>query len=239
MGRPARDGVGTDSAQIEAGGISKSFGGTRALSDVDLRVLPGQVTAVVGPNGAGKSVLGRVRSGLDREDSGEVLLRGRRVGPARRRRRVWYIGQDLDSQLFGQSVLDELTTGLPRSPEVQQRAVAVLRELGLEEFSQRHPATLSGGQKQRLLLGVALMHEASVLILDEPTSGLDGRTMTTVSAVFRELADRGHAIVLITHDVECALACCDRVVRLDGGTVTLDAAVDSPAVLLRAMGRDG
>ena len=86
--------------------------------------------------------------------------------------KVWYIPQDLDSQLFGEDLLDELTTGAEVSPERKQAAEEILEALELMPFIKQHPSTLSGGQKQRLALGVALMHEAPIIILDEPTSGL-------------------------------------------------------------------
>ncbi|WP_316669245.1 hypothetical protein [uncultured Propionibacterium sp.] len=79
------------------------------------------------------------------------------------------------------------------------------------------------------------MNDAPVLILDEPTSGLDGRTMRSVSALLRRLAGQGHTIALITHDAECALECCSRVVRLEHGRVTADEPLDSPERLLTLM----
>ena len=222
---------------LEARALRRRFGRATALGGVDLRLRPGEITALVGPNGAGKSVLGRTLAGLARPDSGEVRLRG---GPARRSRRrheVWYIGQDLDSQLFGESVLDELLTGRRHRDRLRGRATGILRELGLDGLAEQHPSTLSGGQKQRLILGAALMDEAPVLILDEPTSGLDGRTMRSVSALLRRLAGQGRTVVLITHDVECALECCTRVVRMEAGRITDDTALRSVGQLLARAGR--
>lgn len=220
---------------LEARQITRDFGPLRALGGIDLRLAAGEIVALVGPNGAGKSVLGRVLSGLVKQDSGEVHLHGRVMRAARRRRAVWYIGQDLDSQLFGESALDELLTGHPQQEQLREKAIGVLRDLGLEGMADQHPATLSGGQKQRLVLGAALMNDVPVLILDEPTSGLDGRTMRSVSALLRRLAGRGHTIVLITHDAECALECCSRVVRLEHGHVTDDEPLDSSERLLALM----
>lgn len=222
---------------VEAVGLRRRYGRTRALDGVDLRLLPGQITALVGPNGAGKSVLGRTLAGLVRPDSGEVRLRGGPARSSRRRHEVWYIGQDLDSQLFGESVLDELLTGRRHRDRLHGRATGILRELGLDGLAEQHPSTLSGGQKQRLVLGAALMDEAPVLILDEPTSGLDGRTMRSVSALLRRLAGQGRTVVLITHDVECALECCTRVVRMEAGRITDDTALRSVGQLLALAGR--
>lgn len=124
--------------------------------------------------------------------------------------KVWYIPQDLDSQLFGEDLLDELTTGAPKDEKRNARAQTILKALELGEYAEQHPATLSGGQKQRLALGVALMHDAPIIILDEPTSGLDGANMRNVSQIIRKLAGMGRTILVITHDAECALSCYDR-----------------------------
>ena len=94
------------------------------------------------------------------------IYMGKRLKPSGRRGLIWYIMQDLDSQLFGEDLMDELLTGQKVTPERKQRAEEILRELDLSSLVEHHPATLSGGQKQRLALGVALMNEAPVLILD-------------------------------------------------------------------------
>ena len=100
---------------------------------------------------------------------------------------------------------------------------------------ERHPATLSGGQKQRLALGVALMNEAPVLILDEPTSGLDGKNMRKVSEQMKRLAAKGHIILMITHDLECALSTCSRALHIRDGRLVDDFAIQSAEQLLRVM----
>ncbi len=221
---------------LEARELTRRFGDLVALDKVELRLNRGEIVAIVGPNGAGKSVLGRVLSGLTRPNSGTVHINGRRTNVRRRRNGVWYIGQDLDSQLFGESVLTELLTGGPDTPESRARATEILAALGLFEYAERHPATLSGGQKQRLLLGVAMMREAPVIILDEPTSGLDGNSMRRVSEVFRQLAARGHALLLISHDAECILECCQRIIRMEKGRITDDLPLANAAQMLQLMG---
>ncbi len=221
---------------LEARGMTRRFGDLVALDQAELQLNHGEIVAIVGPNGAGKSVLGRVLSGLMRPNSGTVHIDGRKTNPRRRRNDVWYIGQDLDSQLFGESVLTELLTGGPDTPESRARATKILAELGLDEYAGDHPATLSGGQKQRLLLGVAMMHEAPVIILDEPTSGLDGTNMRRVSEVFRQLAARGHTVLLISHDAECILDCCQRIIRMEQGKVAEDLLLTGATQLLELMG---
>ena len=156
--------------------------------------------------------------------------------PKDRLGKVWYIPQDLDSQLFGEDLLDELTTGSEASPERKQAAEEILEALELTPFIKQHPSTLSGGQKQRLALGVALIHEAPIIILDEPTSGLDGTNMRNVSRMIRKLAKMGRTIIVITHDAECALACCERAMRLENGYITDDFQIRGAELLLEKIG---
>lgn len=170
----------TSETALETRGLSKSFGNTIVAREVDFTCKKGEIIAVIGPNGTGKSTLGRIFAGLLKENSGEVALFGKKTKPKERMGKVWYIPQDLDSQLFGEDLLNELTTGFPEDEKRTTRAKEILKELELSDFEQQHPATLSGGQKQRLALGVALMHDAPIIILDEPTSGLDGANMRNV-----------------------------------------------------------
>ena len=110
--------------------------------------------------------------------------------------------------------------------------------LELTPFIKQHPSTLSGGQKQRLALGVALMHKAPIIVLDEPTSGLDGTNMRNVSRMIRKLAEMGRTIIVITHDAECALACCERAMRLENGYITDDFQIRGAELLLEKIGYD-
>ena len=91
---------------------------------------------------------------------------------------------------------------------------------------------------QRLALGVALMHEAPIIVLDEPTSGLDGTNMRNVSRMIRKLAKMGRTIIVITHDAECALACCERAIRLENGCITDDFQIRGAELLLDKIGYD-
>ena len=189
-------------------------------------------------NGTGKSTIGRILAGLLKEKSGEVVLFGKHCRSKGRLGKVWYIPQDLDSQLFGENLLDELTTGAEVTPERKKEAEEILGVLELTPFIKQHPSTLSGGQKQRLALGVALMHKAPIIVLDEPTSGLDGTNMRNVSRMIRKLAKMGRTIIVITHDAECALACCERAIRLENGCITDDFQIRGAELLLDKIGYD-
>ncbi|WP_415960976.1 ATP-binding cassette domain-containing protein, partial [Ruthenibacterium lactatiformans] len=171
----------TSEVVLEVKKLNHSFGETIVSKDIDFQCHKGEAIALIGPNGTGKSTIGRILAGLLKEKSGEVVLFGKHCRPKGRLGKVWYIPQDLDSQLFGEDLLDELTTGAEVNPERKQAAEEILEALELTPFIKQHPSTLSGGQKQRLALGVALMHEAPIIVLDEPTSGLDGTNMRNVS----------------------------------------------------------
>ncbi len=222
-------------ALLEVRGLNKAFGRHCVADDLTFSCRPGEVIAVVGPNAAGKSTLGKMLAGLMKEDSGEVSFAKRKLKASGRRGLIWYIMQDLDSQLFGEDLMNELLTGQKRTPEREERAKAILASLNLVEFMEQHPMTLSGGQKQRLALGVALMNESPVIILDEPTSGLDGKNMQNVSRQIRLLAKQGHIILMITHDIECALSTCSRALHLQDGRLADDFKIESAGQLLAVM----
>lgn len=228
----------TSEVVLEVKKLNHSFGETIVAKDVDFQCRKGEVVALIGPNGTGKSTIGRILAGLLKEKSGEVVLFGNHCRSKGRLGKVWYIPQDLDSQLFGEDLLDELTTGAEVSPERKQAAEEILEALELMPFVKQHPSTLSGGQKQRLALGVALMHEAPIIVLDEPTSGLDGTNMRNVSRMIRKLAKMGRTIIVITHDAECALACCERAIRLENGCITDDFQIRGAELLLDKIGYD-
>ena len=228
----------TSEVVLEVKKLNHSFGETIVAKDIDFQCCKGEVVALIGPNGTGKSTIGRILAGLLKEKSGEVVLFGKHCRPKGRLGKVWYIPQDLDSQLFGEDLLDELTTGAEVNPERKQAAEEILEALELTPFIKQHPSTLSGGQKQRLALGVALMHEAPIIVLDEPTSGLDGTNMRNVSRMIRKLAKMGRTIIVITHDAECAIACCERAIRLENGSITDDFQIRGAELLLDKIGYD-
>lgn len=232
----SHESVATDEVVLEVKAVCKCFGTKKVANNLQIQCRRGEIIAIIGPNGTGKSTLGRILAGLLKEDSGEVVLFGKKCKLKERLGKVWYIPQDLDSQLFGEDLLDELTTGSEMNKERETKAKEILTALELIPFIKQHPSTLSGGQKQRLALGVALMHDAPIIVLDEPTSGLDGTNMRHVSSMIRKLAKMGRTILVITHDAECALSCCERALRLEDGCITDDFQINTPSFLLEKIG---
>ena len=173
---------------------------------------PGEVVAITGPNGVGKTTLSRCLCGLIREQAGQIVLNGRPLNRKERQKAAFCVMQDVNHQLFSDSVWGECRMSAPDVPDSTLKGV--LDSLHLLPFRERHPMSLSGGQKQRLAVATALLSEKPILIFDEPTSGLDYARMVEVSGVIRSLAQQGRIVLVVTHDQEFLQRACDRVLRL-------------------------
>jgi iron(III) transport system ATP-binding protein len=227
-------------SSLTVSGVTKSYGGGRAgrvpvLTGVDLAVPAGSLTALLGPSGCGKTTLLRLVAGFDDPDSGTIVLGDRVVaGPGRsvpaRRRGIGFVPQE--GGLFPHlTVAGNVTFGLPRRQRRDAGRVRGLLDLvGLDAgLADRHPHQLSGGQQQRVALARALAPAPSLVLLDEPFSSLDALTrMTMHRLVLRLWAHHRPAVLLVTHDVDEALALADRVCVLSAGRITHSAAITLP-----------
>jgi len=213
-------------------GISKSFGATRALLDVDLTVADGELLALVGPSGCGKSTLLRIVAGLVATDRGTVHIGGQLVEDGSRRadpehRDVGLVFQE--HALFPHmTVSDNLTFGL-RSlsrPERQQRRDHWLEMIGLRGSGDRYPHELSGGERQRVALARALAPQPRLMLLDEPFASLDPNLRSQIrDDVVELLHESGTAAIFVTHDQAEALAVGDRIAVIRAGMIEQ---VDAP-----------
>jgi energy-coupling factor transporter ATP-binding protein EcfA2 len=227
------------SHSIKVLNLSKSFRNKILLKNISFQYDGNEIIALVGPNGVGKSTLGKIIAGLIKETSGQVLLDNIEQRYKHRVGKVWYIPQDLDSQLFGEDLVDELTTGLKDSEKDIEKAEKILEKLGLLFLKDKHPATLSGGQKQRLVLGVAMMRDVPMIILDEPTSGLDFNSMEKVRALIKEQQKNGTKFFIISHDIEFIARTCERILKLDEGKIIEDYYLKDIQSLLKSMEYEG
>ena len=190
---------------------SRAFGTHQVLHNVDLDIAPGEFVALLGRSGCGKSTLLRSLARLDSAPAGEIVLDGRSsVAFQEPRLLPW------------RRVLDNVTLALlnntPNRRERSERALAALREVGLEEKRDAWPLELSGGQAQRVSLARALVSNPALLLLDEPFSALDALTRMEMHQLVIELWRRhSMAILIVTHDVDEAIALADRVIVLDEG----------------------
>ena len=209
---------------IEARRISKRFGDFVALDDVTIDVPTGSLTALLGPSGSGKSTLLRVIAGLERPDSGSVLLDGDDVTlRPPQKRGVGFVFQHY-AAFKHMTVWDNIAFGLTirRTPRatVRDRVTELLELVQLSGLAKRYPAQLSGGQRQRMGLARALAVDPKVLLLDEPFGALDARVRKELRLWLRRLHDETHTTtVIVTHDQEEAMEVADRVVVLNGGHV--------------------
>lgn len=175
-----------------------------------LRFPRGSVTVITGPNGAGKSTLVRVLSGLAQPQRGTVRLDGDTLDRRTLLARSHVVMQDVNRQLFSDTVDGELVTG-----SAHRETGGVLARLGLEGLGERHPMSLSGGQRQRLAVATAVAADADLVFFDEPTSGLDNDGMLAIAGLARQLADDDRVVVIVTHDQELAAECADVVVTVE------------------------
>jgi putative ABC transport system ATP-binding protein len=216
-------------AVVEVLDVTKTYpgGGARALDGVSVAFTAGSFCAVMGPSGSGKSTLLHCAAGLDRPDTGRVVLAGEEIGALReprltqvRRRRVGFVFQSynlMDSLSVWHNVL--LPQRLAGVRPDRGWAKDVIRRVGLAGREDDRPARLSGGQRQRVALARALAGRPEVIFADEPTGALDLATGREVLALLREAVDGlGATIVMVTHD-PAAAAWADRVVFLADGKV--------------------
>lgn len=186
------------------------------LHIMDCEIPTNQIVGIIGNNGAGKSTFSRCFCGLEKR-CGEIVWNGRKYRPKDRLSTCYMVMQEVNHQLFTESVLDEVLISMEE--ENQERAEEILNRLDLLAFKDRHPMSLSGGQKQRVAIASAIASKRSILFFDEPTSGLDYRHMKEVANVLRQVRDAGITVYVITHDLELILDCCTDIIHLEDGSV--------------------
>lgn len=188
-----------------------------------IEVPSGCVVAIIGHNGAGKSTFARNICGLEKKCRGYIEYFDKRWRYKERLHNCYMIMQDVNHQLFTESVQDEvmlsMTGGDMSEEDKRERARDILDKLDLSEYYETHPMALSGGQKQRVAIASGIASEKKIIVFDEPTSGLDLFHMEQVADMIEELVRIGKIVFVITHDYEFILKCCDYIIHLENGIV--------------------
>jgi polar amino acid transport system ATP-binding protein len=226
---------------ISVRGVSKRFGSIEVLHGIDLDIPNGQVTCVIGPSGSGKSTLLRCMAFLEEATEGTILINGEplgfsqeadaarvRLSPQRIREVRSHIGMCFQqfnlwphmTALGNVSEALKTARGVPKA-QAEERAMAQLRKVGLEDRAGHYPSQLSGGQQQRVAIARALACEPKIMLFDEPTSSLDPELTGEVLKVMRDLAADGMTMVVVSHEIGFAASVANRITFLDEGKLLL------------------
>jgi ABC-type lipoprotein export system ATPase subunit len=216
---------------LEVKNVSKTYGNgpakVAALKNISMQVGDGDFVAITGPSGSGKSTLLNVIGGLEQVSSGEVILDGQRIDNLNenalvdiRRRKIAYVFQQyhlIPSLTALENVLLPLTFGSSNG-HAEERAVELLRRVGLEKRSKHKPSQLSGGEQQRVAIARALVNGCALILADEPTGNVDQKTGMEVLELFQQVNQDGLAIIMVTHSPEIA-GRAKRIVSLRDGEI--------------------
>ena len=218
-------------ALLEVKNLKKSFDKTEVLKGIDLKVNKGDVVSILGPSGSGKTTLLRCINFLEKPDGGKLSFDGKdydlsgisKSDIAAIRKKTGFVFQGYN--LFAnKNVLENVTLGLtsarkiPKN-EADEKALEVLKKVGMDGYTDFYPSQLSGGQQQRVAIARALATDPSIIYFDEPTSALDPQLTSEVLEVMRELADEGMTMIVVTHEMGFAKEVSSHVVFMADGNV--------------------
>ena len=213
---------------IDVKNLTKSFGKNLVLDDISEHIKPGEKVVIIGPSGSGKSTFLRCLNLMEYPTSGTITFNG--VATTDPKTDINLVRQQMGMvfqhfNLFpNMTILKNITLAPVRTKrmtkaQAEERALQLLRRVGLEDKANAYPAQLSGGQKQRIAIVRALAMDPQVILFDEPTSALDPEMVGEVLAVMKELAAEGMTMVVVTHEMGFAREVSDRVMFMDGGKI--------------------
>ncbi|MCK9306912.1 MAG: energy-coupling factor ABC transporter ATP-binding protein [Methanoculleus sp.] len=201
-----------------------------ALDDISLKIYDSQITVILGSNGSGKSTLARHLNGTLKPDSGKVILFGEDTSGRQVRNITHLVGlvsQHADYQLFEENITEEFSfgpgnMGMP-DEDIRSRIPGMIASFDLGHIDPKTPPLrLSAGERQRVAIGSVLMMKTPVVVLDEPTLGLDEGLKRNLAGTLKKLCRERHSVVVMTHDLEFASFCADRVLLMDSGKIGYD-----------------
>ena len=216
---------------ISVHNLKKSFGNVQVLKGINIEIRKGECVCIIGPSGSGKSTFLRCLNLLEVPDEGEIIIEGERILEKRKdidkyRENVGMVFQHFN--LFpNMTVLKNITLapvrlGKWKKEEADEKAIGLLKRIGLEKKALSYPSKLSGGQKQRVAIIRALAMNPEILLFDEPTSALDPEMVREVLDVMLELAKQGSTMLIVTHEMEFAKSISDRVIFMADGIIEED-----------------
>jgi putative ABC transport system ATP-binding protein len=190
---------------------STPAGPFHALKDISIEIWPGEFVAVVGKSGAGKTTLVNMITGVDHATRGEVVVNGAHLSQMNETQLSQWRGRNMGiiyqsfHLLPGLSLLDNVLLPMDfcnryRGRESRERAIDLLRQVGLEQHARKRPAEISGGEQQRVAIARALANDPAIIMADEPTGRLDSLTAESIFDIFEELVHKGKTILMVTHD---------------------------------------
>ncbi|NLC98350.1 MAG: metal ABC transporter ATP-binding protein [Actinomycetales bacterium] len=238
------------SIAIDVTGLHVRYGDVLALSDTNVTVNSGKVTALIGMNGSGKSSLFNAIIGSVKPQAGQIQIMGRDPSVARRTGVIGYLPQSetvdwdfpvsvRDVVMMGRYGFQSRVTRRPRTVD-REAVAAALERVGLSSLAERQIGQLSGGQRKRAFVARSIAQEARVLLLDEPFAGVDKSSEVTMVALLRELADGGAAVFVSTHDLHALPVLADEAIVLRNKPIFRGSVAEAlaPETLARAFGLD-
>lgn len=213
---------------IEVRNLKKSFGDNQVLKGIDIDIHKGEVVVVIGPSGSGKSTFLRCLNLLELPNEGSIVVEGETITDKNAdvnkiRQKMGMVFQQFNlfsnMNIMRNMCVAPITVKRAEKSKAQERALELLRRVGLEEKADSYPQQLSGGQKQRVAIARALAMDPDIMLFDEPTSALDPEMVGEVLAVMKELAASGMTMVVVTHEMGFAREVGDRVLFIDEGRI--------------------
>ena len=220
--------VNKENVKIHVSHLKKNFGALEVLKDISTDIYEGEVVVIIGPSGSGKSTFLRCMNKLEEITAGEVVVDGttltdKHIDINKVRENVGMVFQHFNlfphMNVTQNLMLAPVELKKATTEEAKERAIHMLKKVGMDDKAEAYPEQLSGGQKQRVAIARALCMTPDIMLFDEPTSALDPEMVGEVLQVMKQLAADGMTMVIVTHEMGFAREVADRVLFMDGGYI--------------------